>query len=174
MLVRSQNGGYLINRKIRLSRQSKDELMEQVVFEVRAAQSAVDEMDDAACRALGINRTDGRCLDILDREAPMTAGALAERSGLTTAAVTTVLDRMESAGYARRLRDPHDRRRVLVELTPLAQERAAAIWGPLGDFRAELRRFTIAQLELLRDFHRRARELNQRRAAEVRELRFDD
>jgi DNA-binding MarR family transcriptional regulator len=156
-----------------LSRGNKQRLVEELIFEVRAAQSAVDELDDAACRALGINRTDGRCLDILDREAPMTAGALAARSGLTTAAVTTVLDRLERAGYARRLRDESDRRRVLVELTPLARQRADAIWGPLGDSRGELGRFTTDQLELLRDFHRRARELNQRRAAEVRELRFD-
>ncbi len=156
-----------------MSRQSKHALIEELVFEVRAAQSAVDEMDEAACRALGINRTDGRCMDIVDREGPLTAGQLAERSGLTTAAVTAVLDRLEQAGYARRLPDARDRRRVLVELTPLARERAAAIWGPLGDFRQELGRFTVEQLRLLSDFHARAREINQRRAAEVRELRFE-
>src|SRR4051794_4420460 len=105
----------------------KDELIEQLVWEVRAAQTAVDAMDDAAARALGINRTDGRCFDTIDREAPLPAGRLAERSGLTTAAVTAVLDRLEGAGYARRVRDPDDRRRVLVELTPLMHERAAAI-----------------------------------------------
>lgn len=153
-----------------MSRGIKADLIQELIFEVRAAQSAVDEMDEAACRALGINRTDGRCLDIVQREGPLTAGLLAERSGLTTAAVTTVLDRMEHAGYARRLRDAGDRRRVLVELTPLAERRALEIWGPLGDFRSELAKYTTEQLELLRDFHRKARELNQRRAAEVREL----
>jgi DNA-binding MarR family transcriptional regulator len=143
-----------------------------MIFEVRGAQTAVDAMDDAATRALGINRTDGRCLDIIDREGPLTAGRLAERSGLTTAAVTAVLDRLEQAGYARRVGDPDDRRRVLVELTPLMERRAEEIWGPLGDFRSELESYTTKELQLLRDFHRRARELNERRAAEVRELRF--
>jgi len=147
--------------------------MEELIFEVRASQTAVDEMDDAACRALGINRTDGRCLDIIDREGAITAGTLARRSGLTTAAVTAVLDRMEAAGYAARRHDSADRRRVIVELTPLAQERAAAIWGPIADIPRELGRYTAEQLELLRDFHRRSRELNQRRAAEVRELGFE-
>ena len=151
----------------------KRELIEKLIFEVRAAQTAVDGMDDAATRALGINRTDGRCLDIIDREGPLTAGRLAERSGLTTAAVTSVLDRLESAGYARRVRDPDDRRRVLVELTPLMVQRAEEIWGPLGDFRSELEKYTARELELLRDFHRRARELNEKRAAEVREMRFE-
>ena len=152
---------------------TKDELVDELTLAVRAAQAAVDEMDEAAAHALGINRTDQRCLDVIDREGPLTAGRLAERSGLTTAAVTTVLDRLERAGYARRVRDPGDRRRVQVELTPLMHERATAIWGPLGDWRAELRKYSAKELELLRDFHHRSSELNQGRAAEVRQMRFD-
>lgn len=156
-----------------MPRNSSARLVEELIFEVRASQSAVDEMDDAACRALGINRTDGRCMDIVDREGPIAAGQLAERSGLTTAAVTAVLDRLERAGYAHRLRDPADRRRVLVELTPLARRRAETIWGPFGVLRAELAEYAPEQLELLIEFHRRERELNQRRAAEVRGLSLD-
>ena len=82
--------------------------------------------------------------------------------------------RLERAGYARRVGDPKDRRRVLVELTPLARERAEAIWGPYSFFREMLGRYTVEQLELLRDFHRMGREYNERRAAEVRGLRFED
>jgi len=156
-----------------VSRQSKDELIRELGDEVRAGQVAVDLMDDAACRAMGINRTDGRCLDIIDREAPVPAGRLAEASGLTTAAVTAVIDRLEKAGYARRLADPNDRRRVLVELTPLARERAAVIWGPMADFSKVLAHYTVEELTLLRDFARMGREHNEQRAAEVRELRFD-
>jgi DNA-binding MarR family transcriptional regulator len=157
-----------------MSRQTKDELIDELTFEVRAAQSAVDQMDDAAARALGINRTDGRCLDVIDREGPVAAGRLAAASGLTTAAVTAVIDRLEKAGYARRVSDPGDRRRVLVELTPLMRERGEVIWGPFAMFREVLGRYTIEQLELLRDFHRMGREYNEQRAAEVRALRFDD
>jgi DNA-binding MarR family transcriptional regulator len=156
-----------------MSRQTKDELVDALAWEVRATQSAVDQMDDAACRALGINRTDGRCMDIIDREEPVSAGRLAEASGLTTAAVTAVIDRLEKAGYARRLSDPTDRRRVLVELTPLARERAEVIWGPFQIFRVELEKLTIEQLAFLLEFHRRGREYNEQRAAEVRALRFD-
>jgi DNA-binding MarR family transcriptional regulator len=156
-----------------MSRYSKEELIEELMFEYRASQSAVDEMDDAACRALGINRTDGRCLDVIDREGPVTAGRLAEASGLTTAAVTAVLDRLEKAGLAQRVRDPHDRRRVLVETTPLARRRGEQIYGPMMEASKELRRYSIAELELLRDFSRRAKEVNQRRAAEVRGMTLD-
>jgi DNA-binding MarR family transcriptional regulator len=72
--------------------------------------------------------------------------------------VTAVIDRLERAGYARRVGDPKDRRRVLVELTPLARERAEVIWGPYSFFQEMLGGYTIEQLELLLDFHRVGRE----------------
>jgi DNA-binding MarR family transcriptional regulator len=155
-----------------MSSQTKQELIDELTREVRAGQVAVDQMDEAACRALGINRTDGRCLDVIDREGPVAAGRLAQASGLTTAAVTAVIDRLEKAGYARRVGDPDDRRRVLVELTPLARERSELIWGPFSQFGDVLSRYTVEQLELLRDFHRMGREYNEARAAEVRGMRF--
>jgi hypothetical protein len=65
-------------------------------------------------------------------------------------------------------------RRVLVELTPLARERVEVIWGPYSFFQEMLGRYTIEQLELLRDFHRAGREFNERRAVEVRAMRIGD
>ena len=142
--------------------------MEEMSLAVREAQAAVDEMDEAASRALGINRT------VIQREEPVTPGYLAERSGLTTAAVTTVLDRMERAGYVTRERDTEDRRRVLVRLTPLAQERIGALWGVFAEFREAIERYSMEELRLLRDFHLRARDYNLHAAAKARELTFDD
>jgi hypothetical protein len=87
--------------------------------------------DEVAYEKLGINRTDGRCLDIVENQGPLTAGELAELSGLTTAAVTSVLDRLEQAGYARRVRSEPGQRQVMVELTPLmpsASRRSGARW----------------------------------------------
>jgi len=148
----------------------KARLIAELGYEVRASQNAVDAMDEAACRALGINRTDGRCLDVLEREGPMAAGALARASGLTSAATTLVLDRLERAGYASRVGDRADRRRVLVEATPLAIRRAREIYGPLGEEGTrELEGYTAEELRLLRDFLRRERELNERYAASLRE-----
>ena len=155
-----------------MSRRTKHELVAELTNEIRAGQVAVDQMDDAACRALGVNRTDGRCLDVIDREGPVAAGRLAQASGLTTAAVTAVIDRLERAGYARRTADAQDRRRVLVELTPLFRERAAVIWGPHQQFVDALAALTVEQLEFMLDFQRKGREYNEQRAAEVRKLRF--
>ena len=157
-----------------MSRQTKNELMEELSHAVRAAQAAVDEMDEAASKAMGINRTDARCLDIIMRAGTATAGQVATEGGLTTAAVTSVLDRLEAAGYVARRRDTADRRRVFVEATQLAHDRAAELWGPMGEFREELSRYSREDIELLRDFHIRARELNQKAAALARERYLGD
>lgn len=90
-------------------------------------------MDSAAYGALGVNRSAGKCLDVLEEREPMTAGALAEELGLTTGAVTTLLDRLEKAGYVSRARDTVDRRRVLVQLTALARRRIVELYGPIGE-----------------------------------------
>src|SRR5437763_4461467 len=109
--------------------------------EVRASQRATDTVDELLAETLGINRTDARCMDILDQHGRMSAGDLAEASRLTTGAITAVIDRLERAGLARRVPDPSDRRRVLVEPTPKAYQIAAelmtepmiALWQPLGE-----------------------------------------
>ncbi len=65
---------------------------------------------------LHLSLTDYKCLDILARFGSMTAGKLTEKCGLTTGAVTGVIDRLERAGYAKRIDNPVDRRSVIVEL----------------------------------------------------------
>ena len=148
--------------------------MEQVIHLARAHQAANDAFDEVAYQKLGINRTDGRCLDIVENQGPITAGRLAELSGLTTAAVTAVLDRLERAGYARRVRDAKDRRQVIVELTPLMAERGGQIWGPLGkDAVTDIGRMSIEELRLVMEFFRRGRAVNERHVERVRNLSFD-
>jgi DNA-binding MarR family transcriptional regulator len=149
----------------------KPELVEQLLHLSRAHEAANEAFDDVACEKLGINRTDLRCLNIVDNQGPMTAGRLAELSGLTTAAVTAVLDRLERAGYARRVRDQPDRRQVIVELTPLVTERGAAIWGPLGEeAMARLRRMSVEELNGVIEFFRFGIDLNRRHVERIRGL----
>jgi DNA-binding MarR family transcriptional regulator len=74
-------------------------------------------LHQAIADRLGLNITDHKCLGfLLDAGAPVTAGQVAEMTGLTTGAVTGILDRLEQAGFVRRKRDAGDRRRVLIEL----------------------------------------------------------
>jgi DNA-binding MarR family transcriptional regulator len=109
-----------------------------------------------------------RCLDVIQREGPVPAGRLADETGLTTGAITTVLDRLERAGYARRVRDADDRRRVLVELTPEAFHGAGDFYGEhIALAERNYRRYTERELELLLGFVRDGRELNEREAAKL-------
>ena len=134
---------------------SRDELIELVTDEVREQQIAYDRFHDAVAAYLGLNRTDIRCLDILDLAGRQTAGELAAGMGMSTGAVTAMLDRLEKAGYVRRLRDPDDRRRVLVEPAELAGERGREIYGPFAEHAGPMfARFSDAELALVRDFLR--------------------
>ena len=157
-----------------MSREMKRKLGEELIHLARAHEAANDAFDEVACRKLGINRTDLRCLNIVENQGRMTAGRLAELAGLTTAAVTSVLDRLERAGYARRVRDQEDRRQVMVEVTPLLIERAGSIWTPLGEeAMAQLARMSVVELEGLVEYFRVGVELNERHIERVQELSFD-
>lgn len=69
----------------------------------------------AVADLLGLYITDHKCLDFIYRFGAMPAGRLAELTGLTTGAVTGIIDRLEEAGYVRRTNDSKDRRRTIVE-----------------------------------------------------------
>jgi len=146
----------------------KREVFDELVHEVRRSQEATQRFDEAVAEAAGVNLTDMRCLEVLGLEGPVTAGRLAEATGLTTGAMTTALDRLERHGYARRVRDTADRRRVLVEITPLAMAGAARFYGEhMAHSEVLYDRYTKSELELLLGFVRDGRELNDRAAANL-------
>ena len=74
-------------------------------------------LHQAVADRLGLHITDHKCLDFIYRHGAMTAGRLAELSGLTTGAVTGIIDRLEAAGYVQRADDPKDRRKTIVQPT---------------------------------------------------------
>lgn len=144
--------------------------MRQLGDEIRAGQRATDAVDEAVCEVTGTNRTDGKVIDILDQHGRMSAGELARHSGLTTGAVTAVIDRLEQIGFVHRVADPDDRRRVLVELTPQGVETIVELMGPLAEQgRSLLSGYSDQQLELLLEFTRAGREIQERHAARLRE-----
>jgi DNA-binding MarR family transcriptional regulator len=162
---------YLTRRTGRFSaKQETREALSGGLFEQwRLLGAANDLADQAVADYLGINRTDARCLAIIERQGGVTAGRLARESGLSTGAVTTVLDRLERAGLARRASDPDDRRRVLVEMTPAAKAASEKLYRPLVEAATEqLRRYSEDELALLREYHRVSRELTEAHAARVR------
>lgn len=135
---------------------------------MRASQSATARYDQAVADAIGVNRTDMRLLDLLEREGSLTAGQLAADTGLSTGAITTAIDRLERAGYARRIPDANDRRRIYVQPTDTARTIGDRYYSEHAKRAEELyHRYTEEQLELLLGFVRNSREFNEHKAAEL-------
>ena len=146
-----------------MSRESRrrEELLAGLNAGFRQLSTATILFHQAVADRLGMNITDHKCADVLAQAGPITAGELARRTGLTTGAITGVIDRLEGAGLARRVRDPHDRRRVIVE--PIVK-RMEQVIGPLfksmGRSATELcERYSIEELAVILDFTGRASQL---------------
>jgi DNA-binding MarR family transcriptional regulator len=149
-----------------VSRGKRGNLIAEIGTAIRHYQRANDDFDEAVIERLGLNRTDGRCIDLLEEHRRLTAGDLARATGLTTGAVTTAIDRLERAGYARRVRDHEDRRRVLVEPAEETDRLCTEIYGPLhADGNRYLERLSVDQLEAIVGFLRHATEVAARHAS---------
>jgi DNA-binding MarR family transcriptional regulator len=153
-------------------RWAKRDLIDELVSEFRVSGNQDSAFDNLAAERLGVNRTDLHCLNIIENSGGLTAGELADEAGLTTGAVTGVIDRLERAGYARRVSDPADRRRVKLEVTPKFYSRANKIWGPMAaDWESRLsRRFTGEELELVTEFLRATNELSRGHLERLRKM----
>ena len=147
---------------------AKAALIDEVNAEFGELRQSADRLDEAVSVQFGLNRTDLRCLGIIYRRGRVTAGELAEESGLTPGAITTVLDRMERGGYANRVADPGDRRRVLVVSTAATREVGARVYGEVeiaGS--AELEGHSVAELSVIRDYLRRLRDVYEDQATHL-------
>jgi DNA-binding MarR family transcriptional regulator len=114
-------------------------------------------MSDTVAKLVGLNSTDLECLDLLGLAGPTSAGRLAVHTGLTTGAMTAVIDRLERAGFARRLRATEDRRCVLVEALPDPLRQIELLYGPLAAAVARLNEeYGDRQLAVVVDYLSRA------------------
>jgi predicted transcriptional regulator len=105
----------------------------------RELSTAVILFHEAVASRLGLNAAEWRCLGLLGRHGPTTAGKLAEWSGFTTGAITGIVDRLERAGYVRREPNPRDRRSVIIQplRVPEWKKQVAPIFASLGKAMAE-------------------------------------
>jgi DNA-binding MarR family transcriptional regulator len=149
---------------------SRQRLLEAVATASREFQRSVDAVDDAVAKRLGVNRTDLRTLDVL-YDGPTTPGALAAATGMSPAAMTAALDRLEGRGYVRRVRDTADRRRILVAVTEEMRQAAGQLYGPIATEGAEfVSRYTDEELALLGEFLRTGKELQDRHRTRIAHL----
>lgn len=98
------------------SQEKYAEVREELIRELRQFNELGASFLRVAASRIGLAITDIQVLDILDLSGPATAGQLADLTGLTTGAITRILDRLEKAELVLRERDKSDARRVIVRL----------------------------------------------------------
>jgi DNA-binding MarR family transcriptional regulator len=127
---------------------------EQLLFDLTLAMREVSGQgvlfSELVAAKVGVHSTDLECLDIIMMRGPTTAGALAAATGLTSGAITAVVDRLERAGLVRRQRDAEDRRKVFITTTPIVDRDVVPYSEPMrAAVLAVLERYRDADLKLL-------------------------
>ena len=120
---------------------------------------------------LGLNPTDHKCLDVIIRaKMPMTASQLAEETGLSTGAITGVVDRLEKAGYVKRKRDTNDRRLIFIKpLLDKAMIKLGPIFEPIRKASMNLySKYTDEELTTILDFITNCNTMTQNLTAEMK------
>ena len=137
---------------------------------IRRSGSIMQLLGQVSADRIGINATDLNCLNIVALTGSMTAGELARATGLTTASITGVLDRLEEGGFVRRERDPNDRRRVIVNLNAgRGWHDVAPVFAPvIKAWRGAAAGYSDDELRLILGFQRQVEEIMRDQLAQMR------
>jgi DNA-binding MarR family transcriptional regulator len=139
----------------------------------RSAQRAATDgilFHQAVADRLGLHVSDLRCLNILVEVGSVPAGEIGERTGLTTGAVTRMVDRLERAGYVRREPDPADRRRVIVSPVPERMAKIAPMYSGMAQaWAATMTGYDDEQLKIVLTLFDRLHEITQVELARLRD-----
>lgn len=129
----------------------REELIEEINTAGRKMSTVTVIFHQTVAEKAGLSGGDHKYLDLLFQEGPMTAGRLAILTGLTTGAVTGIIDRLEKQGLVKRERDSDDRRKVLVvPLIEKAMKRLAPVFEPLrDDLETFYEKFSDNELEVI-------------------------
>jgi DNA-binding MarR family transcriptional regulator len=153
-----------------MSSRNRDTLIGAVSTAIMRWQDATQAFDEAVGEQLELSTAERHCLGFL-HEGPKTAGAIAKAVALTPAAVTALIDRLETRGFVERRRDEKDRRQVHVVLTEMATTMAMKYYGPIAtEGAALLGTMTTAEIEIVKNFLDRALALQQRQTDKIRAL----
>jgi DNA-binding MarR family transcriptional regulator len=146
----------------------RERLIEEFGQLMQVFQRSADTLDQRLADRLGINRTDLRCLELIFAPTPLSPGELAAAAGLTTGGVTTAIDRLERTGYATRVRDTKDRRRVTVQPTDKSYAMLNEVFTPIFEEGAVyLRQFDVPTLRRMTEFMRFAARQQETHAARL-------
>ncbi|MFI8826171.1 MarR family winged helix-turn-helix transcriptional regulator [Streptomyces sp. NPDC053431] len=137
---------------------SRGELLVELGEAGRDHSNAAVMYHAAISARMGLSPVEEKTLDLLQRSGALSAGELGERTGLAPASVSGLVDRLERKGFARRVKDPQDRRRTNVEIDPSIEGRLAPLFAPFAAKLADLYAdYSDADLAVILDFlHRSA------------------
>jgi DNA-binding MarR family transcriptional regulator len=150
----------------------REQVVASVLDEGRRMSTRTVLFHAAIAERLGLNPSDHKCADLICNEAgPLTAGRLAELTGLSTGAITGVVDRLERAGFVSRVPDPQDRRRVVISGSNSGRAPDLRhLFLPLMAGMVSLcESYSDAELSLIVDFMRRSAQLTDARIQALRE-----
>lgn len=124
-----------------------------VMAAMRKASAMGVLISNAVAAKVGLSPVDLECLDYVAEHGSVTAGEISKRSGLTTGAVTGLIDRLETTGFVRRKPSESDRRKVLVVAEGESIRRIEAMYLPVVDaMQKTVAAYTPAELELIARF----------------------
>lgn len=119
-------------------------------------------------KKVGLTPADLECLDLIQMDGPATAGQIGQRTGLSSGAVTALIDRLEHMGLVRRAADPSDRRKVIVHVVPERITVIAAWFEPLREaFEALVANYDASFLDAVAAFTERTEVLMSSRIADL-------
>lgn len=139
-----------------ISNLDRESLLKAVAHAIYESSTLAVFFHSAIAEQVGLGATEEKTLLLLSG-GPLTAGEIAKHTGLTTASVTSLIDRLEQKGFVRRLRDTNDRRRVIIELDQARFAELSRVIGSMqGMFDALLNRYSNEQLATIYDYVTRA------------------
>jgi DNA-binding MarR family transcriptional regulator len=152
-----------------MSSPSRRQLYEALKEEARRLSSHTVIFSHAVAERVGVASRDMECADIVNLSGPLTAGRLAELTGLTTGAITGMVDRLEKARLVRRERDARDRRKVIIHPVRDREAEVSSHFAGLGRSMGELwGRYDDRELSIVLDFLRQSNAVLQQETVRLR------
>ena len=147
---------------------SRETLTQQLQFLGQMVNTEIAFFHQVTATKNGLSITDSKTISILIQEGPKTAGELAKRLSLTTGAVTSVMDRLEKAGFIKRVSDPDDRRKVIVEINQSKLKKLGKPYESVSvAFHKLVANYSIKELKFLVGFYKSSIEITR---AEIEKL----
>jgi len=151
-------------------RRARRELLDRLWDLGRIMSTQTVFLHQAIAQSIGLNATDTKCIDLIVRGpgGSVTAGRLSEMSGLTTGAITHILDRLERRRFVERVRDTQDRRKVFVRALPENLQPLIPKYEAIGNAYLQMvEQYSDKDLQLICEYLEKVSQISERELAKV-------